>query len=64
VAAERHPIPEDIADLSDRELLRRTRIDLARLWDQVWWMNLSEDERAAHRATGHDDPITNFYEKG
>lgn len=37
---------------------------LARLWDQVWWMNLPEEKRSEYEAQGFKDPIGKFYIDG
>ena len=47
---ERHPITQPISheDLAER---------VAQLWDQVWWMALPPERRAAYEAEGHTAPI-------
>lgn len=36
---------------------------VAQLWDQVWWMSLPKDRRAAYEAEGFTAPIERFYEE-
>jgi hypothetical protein len=52
---ERHPVTEEGS-------LQLTRIQLAQLWDQVWWMRLPFWRRWAYRLQGFTDPIEHFYE--
>jgi hypothetical protein len=56
-----HPI----ADAPDWPLEKRVHyleIALAKLWDQVWWMQLPEDRRKQYQAEGFTAPIANFYQ--
>jgi hypothetical protein len=55
-----HPIKEGVGELNDR--VRLLEVHLARLWDQVWWMNLPPERREQYKAEGFTDPITNFYD--
>lgn len=57
---ERHPIGESL-DLPLERRVQLLEINLARLWDQVWWMNLPPERREAYRAEGFTDPIEHFY---
>ena len=58
--SERHPIAvAPSMTLDDR--VRHIEAHLAMLWDQVWWMNLPEESRAAYRLQGFRDPIEHFY---
>jgi len=57
---EAHPI----ADAPDWPLEKRVQyleVQLARLWDQVWWMNLPAEQRAIYEAQGFGDPIPQWY---
>lgn len=57
---ERHPVAES-PDLPLKRRVQLLEINLARLWDQVWWMNLPPERREAYRAEGFSDPIERFY---
>lgn len=60
--AEQHVVRER----DDLPLARRVQLLeqlLARLWDQVWWMQLPPERRAAYEAEGFQAPITEFYEE-
>lgn len=60
---ERHPVQVLTgAGLPDAERIALLERNLARLWDQVWWMQLSPEKRAQYEADGHRAPISNFYE--
>lgn len=39
-------------------------LHLALLWDQVWWMALSEERRKGYEAEGFQAPIKQFYGRG
>jgi hypothetical protein len=58
---ERHPVQESPALPLERRV-QWLEINLARLWDQVWWMNLPADRRAEYEAQGFSAPIPRFYE--
>lgn len=58
--SEIHPVRER-PDLPLEQRVQRLEIHLARLWDQVWWMHLSPEARAAYQAHGFSDPIEQFY---
>lgn len=58
--SERHPI-EVGADLPLEDRVRHLEAHLATLWDQVWWMQLDPDTRAAYEAQGFKAPIKRFY---
>ena len=58
---ERHPIQES-PNLPLERRVQLLEIHLAQLWDQVWWMNLPEAQRAAYEAEGFTAPIQAFYE--
>lgn len=58
---DRHPVQES----PPLPLERRVQLlehQLARLWDQVWWMSLPPDRRAAYEAEGFTAPIPQFYD--
>lgn len=57
-----HPIQER-TDLPAEERIRLLEVNLARLWDMVWWMNLPKEQRDAYKAQGFTDPIESFYEE-
>jgi hypothetical protein len=56
-----HPIQDSPADMTLIERVHLLECALARLWDQVWWMNLPDDRRAIYEADGFKAPIQNFY---
>lgn len=58
--AERHPVQEG-PPLPLEERVRLLELNLARLWDQVWWMQLPADARAGYEAEGFRAPIQAFY---
>lgn len=60
---EKHPI-EHIPPMSVEERVGYLEQMLARLWDQVWWMNLPEEKRSEYEAQGFKDPIGKFYIDG
>jgi hypothetical protein len=57
---ERHPV-EERHDLPLEQRVQLLEQLLARIWDQVWWMNLPPERREAYRAEGFTDPIQHFY---
>jgi hypothetical protein len=57
---DRHPI-QDNPPLSLERRIHLLEIYLGRLWDQVWWMSLSVEERAEWEAQGYTAPIQQFY---
>lgn len=57
---ERHPV-EERPDLPGDRRLQLVEQTLARLWDQVWWMNLPAERREAYEAEGFTAPIGAFY---
>jgi hypothetical protein len=61
--AESHPILER-PDLSAEERCQLLEQRLAQLWDQVWWMALPADRRAAYEVEGFSAPIKHFYGDG
>jgi hypothetical protein len=61
---EAHPIQDCPLGKTDQERIQWLEIHLAQLWDQVWWMNLSTEQREKYRAEGFTDPITQFYGRG
>ena len=56
-----HPIQES-PDLPVGRRLQLLEIHLAQLWDHVWWMNLSGEQRVAYERDGFGAPIARFYE--
>lgn len=60
MARERHPI-QHAPQLPLEQRVQLLEFHLAQLWDQVWWMNLSSERRAAYEAEGFTAPILNFY---
>jgi hypothetical protein len=58
--AERHPI-EDAPRLPIERRIQLLEIHLAMLWDQVWWLSLTPEQRAAYEAQGFTAPIEQFY---
>ena len=59
---ERHPI-QDSPDLPLERRVQLLEVYLARLWDQVWWMQLAPEQRARYEAEGFTAPIEHFYEE-
>jgi hypothetical protein len=55
-----HPVQQR-PDLSLEQQVELYRDLLAQLWDQVWWMTLSPEQRAAYEAQGFAAPIQQFY---
>lgn len=60
--AERHPVRQR-PDLTLEQQVELYREQLARLWDQVWWMTLPAAHRRRYEAEGHVAPIETFYEE-
>lgn len=60
MSLDEHPIKVS-PDLPLEERIRLLEARLAMLWDQVWWMNLSEETRRKYVAEGFMAPIENFY---
>lgn len=60
--SEKHPVQERPKEPLERRV-QMLEILLARLWDQVWWMNLPDEKRAKYRGEGFSDPIEKFYEE-
>jgi hypothetical protein len=58
--AERHPI-EDAPRLPIERRIQLLEIYLAQIWDQVWWMSLTPEQRADYEAQGFTAPIEQFY---
>lgn len=56
----RHPIPDDYPVDNTAEL-HRLKCLVARLWDQVWWMQLPWYRRLFYRLHGFRSPIRRFY---
>lgn len=56
-----HPIPGNPPDRSLSERVTHLECALARLWDQVWWMNLAPERREAYARDGFKAPIQRFY---
>lgn len=56
-----HPIQDCPPNKTVMERVQYLEIMLAQLWDQVWWMNLPDEERAKYRSEGFTDPIEKFY---
>jgi hypothetical protein len=61
--AERHPVQESPAGVSLERRVQLLEINLARLWDQVWWMQLPAEQRAEYEQQGFGAPIDHFYEE-
>ena len=55
-----HPI-QDAPPWPIERRVQYLEIMLARLWDQVWWMDLPEDRRKGYEAEGFTAPIPQFY---
>lgn len=58
---EEHPIKDNPQNKSIEERVRWLEICLARLWDQVWWMNLPLTVKQQYKIEGFTDPIEDFY---
>lgn len=59
--SERHPIPDAPDGKSAIERIHHLECHLARLWDQVWWMQLPFYRRWYYMAQGFRAPIKKFY---
>lgn len=55
-----HPI-QDCPPLSLERRVQLLELFVARLWDQVWWMQLAPEKRAEYEAEGFSAPIRHFY---
>jgi hypothetical protein len=55
-----HPITER-ADLSPERRCQLLEQRLAQLWDQVWWISLPQERRAAYEKEGFRAPVSRFY---
>ena len=60
---ERHPVQER-PDLTPERRCQILEVHLAQLWDQVWWLSLTPEQRAAYDKEGFQAPIARFYDEG
>lgn len=60
-AGDVHPIA-DAPDWPIEKRVHHLEVYLARLWDQVWWMQLPAERRKAYEDAGFTAPIPRFYE--
>lgn len=60
---ENHPIQIERPDATQEQRILWLEHHVAMLWDQVWWMNLPPDQRAAYQREGYSDPIQAFYDR-
>jgi hypothetical protein len=58
---ERHPIEVNPPGIDDKQRIHILECALAELWDQVWWLSLTPEARAAYEAQGFAAPIQKFY---
>jgi hypothetical protein len=59
--AQRHPIQES-PPLPLERRVQLLEIYLAQIWDFVWWLSLTPEQRADYEAQGFTAPIERFYE--
>lgn len=62
MSREVHPIPDAPAGWTPEQRIHHLEVQLARLWDAVWWLSLPDDERRRYEAEGFKHPIEKFYE--
>jgi hypothetical protein len=63
MAPDVHPIQDNPPDKTLLERVHFLEVALGRLWDQVWWMQLTAEKRAEYEREGFTAPIRNFYER-
>lgn len=57
---EQHPVQE-CPPVTPERRCQLLEIFVAQLWDQVWWLSLSPEQRREYEAQGFTAPIERFY---
>lgn len=56
-----HPIRQGEHERSLNERMAELEYAVSILWDQVWWLSISQEDRDKYAKEGYSDPIKQFY---